>query len=230
MNLPVSELALVAQGLNVSYFDSGGTSSAALAIDHLELPSHGLCAIVGASGCGKSTLLYTLAGLLVPRGARIVWSGIDLVLLSAAQRDSWRRKSVGFVFQDFRLIPELTSLDNVLLPLQFEMMHIPADLRQRAQMLLETFGVPHQRSSVAVLSRGEAQRVALARALLRDPSYILADEPTASLDATAAFAVIEALATLATTQNKLVICVTHDRELMARADHVIRLDHGRLVS
>lgn len=224
----MSELALVAHGLNVSYFDAGGAASPALAIDSLELPSHGLCAIVGASGCGKSTLLYTLAGLLVPRNSRIAWSGTDIAVLSAAQRDGWRRKYVGFVFQDFRLIPELTSLDNVLLPLQFEMMHIPPALRGRAQMLLETFGVPQQRSSVAVLSRGEAQRVALARALLRDPSYILADEPTASLDSSAAAAVIEALSNLATVQNKLVICVTHDKDLMERADCIITLDHGRL--
>ena len=226
----MSERSLVAQGLNVSYFDAGGAASPALAIDHLELPSQGLCAIVGASGCGKSTLLYTLAGLLVPRGSRIAWSGTDIAPLSAAQRDSWRRKRVGFVFQDFRLIPELTSLDNVLLPLQFEMMRIPPDLRRRAQMLLEKFGVPQQRGSVAVLSRGEAQRVALARALLRDPLYILADEPTASLDSNAAAAVIEALSTLATAQKKLVICVTHDKDLMARADRIITLDHGRLVS
>lgn len=226
----MSEPALLAKNLVVTFADRSGRGTTALSIPFLELPQSGLCAIVGASGCGKSTLLYSLAGLIVPQGARIIWHGQDLATLSPAKRDAWRRRQVGFVFQDFRLIPELSSLDNVLLPLQFETTRIAPDQRTRAQDLLGQFAVPEHRASVSVLSRGEAQRVALARALLRDPPVILADEPTASLDIGSAATVIDALARLGSEGGKLVVCVTHDCDLMARANTIITLDHGKLVS
>ena len=217
---------LNARNLDITFADARGTRTIALNVPQLDLAGHGLVAVAGPSGCGKSTLLYTLGGLLQPPQAEINWNGQDILKLPPAKRDAWRRANIGFVFQDFRLIPELSALDNVTLPLRFEQSRISAAQTSHARELLTRFNVPLARESVAVLSRGEAQRVAIARALLHDPPIVMADEPTASLDAKSAGDVIAALKMLA--QSRLVLCVTHDRDLIAVADQVLTLEHGRL--
>ena len=215
--------------LAIAYRDAQGQDFSALAIASLVFQPGEMTAVTGPSGCGKSTLLYGISGLAQTKTGHVRWLGIDVLALAPAARDAWRRTCLGFVFQDFQLIRELSARENVLLPARFDHFSVPPGLAARARTLLDELGVP-PRASVANLSRGEAQRVALARALLRDPPIILADEPTASLDARAAAGVIARLRDLAHVHGKIVICVTHDQALIEASDRHIRLDHGRIVA
>jgi putative ABC transport system ATP-binding protein len=165
--------------------------------------------------------------LLRPQHGTILWDGRDILAEAESVRDRWRRHSIGFVFQDFHLLSELSPLQNVLLPASFERFAIGGDVRARAVALLDRLAVPPARRTTAALSRGEQQRVALARALLYDPPIILADEPTASLDAAAGAAVAEALVRLASVEGRTVIVVTHDPALISHCTTRLALDHGR---
>ena len=219
--------ALEVQGLQVHYA-SGPDSIAALEIERLEVAAGSLLAVTGPSGSGKSTFLYAIGGLLRPQRGRILWDGGDILAQAESARDRWRRHTVGFVFQDFHLLPELTPLQNVLVPASFEAFSASRATRERAAFLLDHFAVPQARRSTGILSRGEQQRVALARALLFDPPVILADEPTASLDAASGAVVIDILAQLAVTDGRTVIAVSHDHELVERFSRRIALEHGRM--
>jgi ABC-type lipoprotein export system ATPase subunit len=216
---------LLIRQLLVRYADRGD-SVTALAIAGCRVPPGTLLAVTGPSGSGKSTLLYAISGLLRPTEGHVLWDGRDIFADGEPARDRWRRRTIGFAFQDFHLLPELTALHNVLLPAGFERFAVPAAIRARAIGLLERFGVPQRRASVGTLSRGEQQRVALARALLFDPPVILADEPTASLDAAAGALVSGWLADLARAEGRTVIAASHDPALIAAADRHLALDHG----
>ena len=220
---------LAVEGLKIIYRDARGADFCALDIPALAFPAGKLSVIGGPSGCGKSTLLYGLSGLASPQSGEVWWQGGDILALSPSRRDTWRRLNAGFVFQDFQLVRELSARENVLLPARFDHFRVPAAMVARCAALLAQFGVP-ERGKVGDLSRGEAQRVALARALLRDPSVILADEPTASLDTASAAKVIDALRDLAQRQGKTVVCVTHDPALAEAGDLRIKLDHGRIAA
>lgn len=185
-------------------------------------------ALAGPSGSGKSTLLYLLAGLLRPSAGEVQWGDVVLSQASEAERDRWRLKTAGFVFQSFNLIDELSPLDNVLAPGWFGGMG-QKDLRQRGQDLLERFGVPLHDKRAALLSNGEKQRVAMARALLLEPKIVFADEPTASLDAENGERIAAVLRELSEMQGRTVIVASHDPAVLSRADRILRLDHGRLV-
>lgn len=211
--------------LDVRFVDRGRTIPA-VAVESLDVRAGSSLVVTGPSGCGKSTLLYVLAGLLKPAGGRLLWAGRDPYALGGAARDGWRRRNIGFVFQNFELFPELSPLENVLVPATFAKFRMDARARERARRLLDGFGVP-ERGRAGVLSRGEQQRVALSRALLFDPPVILADEPTASLDSRAGAAVIEALANLAGRDGRTVIAASHDPALIARFGAELRLGHGR---
>ena len=212
--------------LVVRYHD-GSDAVTALQIEQLSVPPGSLFAVTGPSGSGKSTFLYAIGGLIHVQSGKVLWDGRDILALPEAERDRWRRHTVGFVFQDFHLLPELTPLQNVLLPASFERFAISPAIRARAVGLLDRLAVPRARSTTAHLSRGEQQRVALARALLYDPPVILADEPTASLDAKAGAVVVETLAQLADEEGRTVIAVSHDPALVTRFSGHIALDHGR---
>ncbi len=205
----------------------GADSPPVLTLAALDL-GPGLTVLSGPSGSGKTTLLYLLAGLMVPRRGVIAWGGSDLARLGEGARDRWRRQNAGFIFQDFHLIPELSPLDNVLVPAWFTAFSA-AGLRPRARDLLARFGVP-DRARTNLLSRGEQQRVALARAMLLAPKVIFADEPTASLDAVAGREVGHSLCALARDQGCTVIAASHDPALIALADRHLHLERGREVS
>ena len=213
--------------LVVRYRD-GSDAVTALQIEQLSVPPGSLFAVTGPSGSGKSTFLYAVGGLIRVQSGTVIWDGRDILALPEAERDRWRRHTIGFVFQDFHLLPELTPLQNVLLPASFERFAIGPAIRARAVALLDRFEVPRARSTTAHLSRGEQQRVALARALLYDPPVILADEPTASLDAKAGAVVVETLAQLADEEGRTVIAVSHDPALVTRFSGHVALDHGRV--
>jgi putative ABC transport system ATP-binding protein len=196
-------------------------------IPALTLRAGSMTALSGPSGSGKSTLLYLLCGLLPASRGHIVWDGADLASMGEAGRDQWRRENAGFVFQNFHLIDELSPLENVLTPGWFANFSVKP-FRDRANALLERFGVPKDRSRTALLSRGEQQRVAIARALLFDPKVIFADEPTASLDSTSGSTVVAVLDALAS-EGRTVVVATHDPALLAASSRVMKLDHGRLI-
>ena len=215
------------EGLQVSYSNGAG-AVAALEIEQLSVPPGSRLAVTGPSGSGKSTFLYAIGGLLRPQHGRVLWGGRDILREGESARDRWRRHTVGFAFQDFHLLPELTPLQNVLLPASFERFAADRATRERAVALLEHFSVPQARKSTASLSRGEQQRVAIARALLFDPPVILADEPTASLDAKAGDVVIDILLQLSARDGRTVIAISHDQELLRRFANTVALDHGRM--
>ena len=219
--------ALRIEDLQVGYSNGSGAVTA-LEIERLSVPAGALLAVTGPSGSGKSTLLYTIGALLKPRRGRVLWDERDVLDQSETARDRWRRHTVGFAFQDFHLLPELSPLQNVLLPASFERFSAARTIRERAHALLDRLKVPQARKSTASLSRGEQQRVAFARALLFDPPVILADEPTASLDAKAGGVVIDILMQLSTQDGRTVIAVSHDQALLQRFTSTIALDHGRM--
>ncbi|OSQ38543.1 hypothetical protein TMES_10420 [Thalassospira mesophila] len=208
----------------------GKQAAPILSLPHLAIAPGTLLGVAGPSGSGKSSLLYLLSGLLRPTKGSVHWGDTDLTSLSEGACDGWRRRHVGFIFQDFHLIGELAPLENVLLPAGFHGWRIPADLRKRATTLLDLVGVPTNRGSVADLSRGEQQRVAIARALLFDPPILLADEPTASLDAVAADNCADILFANARENNRTLIVVSHDHTVIDRCARVLHFDKGRLLT
>jgi ABC-type lipoprotein export system ATPase subunit len=215
---------LAAEALRLAFRDAGGLSFPVLDIPHFEPPPGGLTVVRGPSGSGKSTLLYVLAGLQPPDSGTVLYEGTDIYSLSESRRDAWRRERIGFVFQDFHLLAELSPLANVTVAATFR--RSKRDLSGRAKMLLERLGVPQSRRSVEELSRGERQRVAIARALLFDPPVILADEPTASLDDAAGAQVLDVLRELARS-GKTVVVASHEPRAIAEADMLLALEHGR---
>jgi putative ABC transport system ATP-binding protein len=224
-NLRVPDLQI--EDLQVGYSNGAGAVTA-LEIGQLKVAPGSLLAVTGPSGSGKSTFLYAIGGLLRPQRGRVLWDGRDIIKDAESARDRWRRHTVGFAFQDFHLLAELTPLQNVLLPASFERFAADRAIRERAASLLEHFSVPQARRSTASLSRGEQQRVAIARALLFDPPVILADEPTASLDAKAGAVVIDILLQLSARDGRTVIAISHDQELLKRFANTVALDHGRI--
>lgn len=200
----------------------------ALAIDRWQLESGAIVGVRGPSGAGKSTLLNVLSGLLLPQQGSVTWQGVDITQLGEGARDRWRRNQVGFIFQDFHLIAELSALENVLQPLRFDHWGCPPELRRRARDLLSSCGVPRPQQLANTLSRGQQQRVAVARALFKDPPILLADEPTASLDRATADAVIELLLGAARAAGRSLILVSHDEVLLGQLDRVYGLVEGRL--
>ncbi|MGB7992012.1 MAG: ABC transporter ATP-binding protein [Candidatus Methylophosphatis roskildensis] len=183
-------------------------------------------AVVGASGSGKSTLLGLLAGLDVPTGGTVRIQGEDLFALDEDRRAALRGRLVGFVFQSFQLLPALTALENVMLPL--ELAGKPA-ARQEATQWLARVGLATRLAHYPKhLSGGEQQRVALARAFASRPSLLLADEPTGNLDATTGEAIIELMFSLNGEQGTTLILVTHDEAIARRCDRSLRIAGGRL--
>ena len=186
-------------------------------------------AIIGASGSGKSTLLSLLAGLDLPTTGQIDLMGQNLNLLDEDGRARLRGKSIGFVFQSFQLLPHLTALENVMLPLEIAG-HSQAQARVAAVQWLEKVGLAQRANHFPkTLSGGEQQRVALARAFINQPATLFADEPTGSLDEVSGDRVIELLFELNRENSSTLVLVTHDPALAARCGRQLSLQGGRLV-
>jgi putative ABC transport system ATP-binding protein len=184
-------------------------------------------AVVGASGAGKSTLLALLAGLDEPTAGSVWLEGTELSALDEDGRAAARARHVGFVFQSFHLVPSLTALENVMLPLELAGR---SDARTAARAALTQVGLgPRLGHYPRQLSGGEQQRVAIARAFVTRPSVLFADEPTGNLDARTGHRVMELLFDLNAANGTTLVLVTHDREIAARCGRVIELDAGRQV-
>jgi putative ABC transport system ATP-binding protein len=184
-------------------------------------------AVVGASGAGKSTLLALLAGLDEPSAGKVRLAGIELSALDEDGRAAARARHVGFVFQSFHLVPSLTAIENVMLPLELAGR---SDAGAAARAVLTQVGLgPRLGHYPRQLSGGEQQRVAIARAFVTRPSVLFADEPTGNLDTATGHRVIELLFDLNAAGGTTLVLVTHDREIAGRCNRVIELDAGRLV-
>jgi len=206
-------------------FRSGSTQIVALQRTDLEVRKGELLLIIGPSGSGKTTLLSLLGCVLYPTEGCVCVNGVNTKDLSDSQMASLRLREIGFVFQNFNLIAPLTSEENIMAPLILR--GLPGtELRGRADRALAMVGLRQRRASLPKqLSGGEQQRVAIARALVTDPSIILCDEPTASLDAGSIEGIMNELRRLADT-GKAVAVVTHDPRLEGAADRIIRLENG----
>ena len=184
-------------------------------------------AIQGASGSGKSTLLGVLAGLDLPQTGSVIVDGIDITQLGEDERAMLRANQVGFVFQSFYLVDDLTALENIALPLE---LFGAADAKQKAKQWLNNLGLGERRNHrPAQLSGGEQQRVALGRAFAVEPTLLFADEPTANLDTSTSERVLDQLFTLQSERNTTMIIATHDNDLAKRCDRRLHLQAGTLV-
>jgi putative ABC transport system ATP-binding protein len=217
---------LAVENIVVKYTDSNSQKFDAVALKTAAFSAGQFTAISGPSGSGKTTLLHALSGIVHLTSGKIYWNGSLVSGLNETARDQWRRVNIGYMFQDFQLIPELSPLANVALAGTFGR-HLVAE--NRAEALLEEFAVPVNRKRIFELSRGEQQRVAFARALYFDPPIILADEPTASLDKENGTLVTRRLRALADS-GKIVISVSHDADLVKASDRNMQFSRGRLAS
>jgi putative ABC transport system ATP-binding protein len=203
-----------------------------VAVDHLSLTiAHGeFAAIVGRSGSGKTTLLNLLAGIDRPTSGTVRAAGADLGTLSESGLAAWRGDNVGLVFQFFQLLPTLTVIENVMLPMDFAKKIPAGDRRDRAQLLLERVGIVDQADKVpTTLSGGQQQRAAIARALANDPPLLLADEPTGNLDSVTAQAVLDVFADL-NANGQTIVVVTHERDIRAIVGREVTLVDGRVAA
>jgi putative ABC transport system ATP-binding protein len=207
--------------------DSTGTLEILSDID-FALNAKETVAIVGASGSGKSTLLSIMAGLDTPTSGTVRLAGQDLFAIDEDARAAMRARQVGFVFQSFQLLGNLTALENVMLPLELDGRK---DARKAATAMLERVGLSQRLLAYPkVLSGGEQQRVALARAFVVHPAVLLADEPTGSLDFATGEKIMELMFELNREQGTTLVLVTHDRAIAARCSRSITIEAGRVLA
>ncbi len=214
----------------VKTFESPAGAFAALQGIDLQVEQGEFVAVIGKSGSGKSTLLNMIAGIDRPTSGEVVINGSAIHLMSEGQVAAWRGRNLGLVFQFFQLIPTLTAMENVMLPMDFCGMYSEPERERRAMHLLGLVGIAEQAGKPpSALSGGEQQRVAIARALANDPPLVVADEPTGNLDSKTA-GIIFGLFQDLVKQGKTVLMVTHDKELARSVPHRIEIADGRINS
>jgi putative ABC transport system ATP-binding protein len=223
----MSDPIISARHVYKSVTDSTGTLDILRDID-FELAPRETAAIVGASGSGKSTLLSIIAGLDTPTRGTVLLAGEDLFSMDEDQRAALRARKVGFVFQSFQLLGNLTALENVMLPLELAGRK---DSRKAATEMMGRVGLSERLGHYPrVLSGGEQQRVALARAFVVQPAVLLADEPTGSLDFATGETVMELMFDLNREQGTTLVLVTHDRAIAQRCERRITIEAGRIAA
>jgi len=210
----------------VMRLESGGRPVTILDGVSLEVAVGEVLAVTGPSGSGKSTLLGLIAGLDTPSGGEITVDGVEVTRLGEAALARFRRRTIGFVFQSYHLIPTLTAAENVAVPL--ELADAPAALATAARLLGEVGLGERAHHYPTQLSGGEQQRVAIARAVALSPPLLLADEPTGNLDSATGAAIIELLLALNRERGSTLLLVTHDAALAARAGRIVALRDGRV--
>ncbi|WP_035374248.1 ABC transporter ATP-binding protein [Pseudoduganella violaceinigra] len=222
----LTQAAISVSGLGKRVADASGELTILHGVDFTVQKAETL-AIVGASGSGKSTLLGLLAGLDTPSDGQVILDGVDIFALDEDGRAALRKEKLGFVFQSFQLLPHLTAVENVMLPLE-----LAGDgaAREKAEAMLGRVGLSSRlKHYPKFLSGGEQQRVALARAFVTQPPLLLADEPTGSLDAATGEAVIQLMFELNREHGSTLVLVTHDTHIAARCGRVITIAAGRIV-
>jgi len=212
----------------VMRLESGGRPVTILDGVSLDVAAGEVVAVTGPSGSGKSTLLGLIAGLDTPSGGSIAVDGVDVTRLGEAALARFRRRTIGFVFQSYHLIPTLTAAENVAVPL--ELADAGAPLATAARLLAEVGLAERAHHYPAQLSGGEQQRVAIARAVALSPPLLLADEPTGNLDSATGGAIVDLLLALNRERGSTLVLVTHDAGLAARAARAVALRDGRVVN
>lgn len=225
----LSDIAVQCRGVQKAFGNGGGKVLALRGVD-LDVSYGAMTLLVGPSGCGKTTLLSVIAGLLNTTGGEVTVLGEQIERLPGSQQILFRRKNLGFLFQEYNLLPALTAAENGALPL------LAAGVSRRnaikeAKRLLDALGMGDRVDALPKqLSGGQQQRVALARALIHKPSLLVCDEPTAALDADTGHVVMELLAAEAVRPERAVLVVTHDNRIFGFADTIARMDDGRIVN
>jgi len=224
-----AELAVLCKGV-VKEFGNGDTKVVALAGVDMEVPAGEMTLLVGPSGCGKTTLISIVAALLEPTAGEVTVLGQKLGRLSGRKKVQFRAHNIGFVFQQYNLLPALTAAENAAVPLIIA----GKPRRQaidRAREMLDRLGLGNRSHSLpAQLSGGQQQRVAIARALVHEPRLLVCDEPTASLDAHSGRVVMDLLRQVAVHPDRAVIVVTHDSRVYDFGDRIITMSDGRIES
>jgi putative ABC transport system ATP-binding protein len=219
--------AILLDGVHLELASAAGTVNILRGID-LSVEAGEALGVVGPSGGGKSTMMMVIAGLERASAGRVVTAGTDLGPLSEDALASFRRNAVGIVFQDFHLIPTMTALENVAVPLEFAGAR---DAFGRAEAALDSVGLGHRLVHYpGQLSGGEQQRVALARAVVTEPKILLADEPTGNLDGATGIQVMDLLFDLHKRLGTTLVLISHDMALAARCDRVVTLKDGRITA
>lgn len=222
-------MSLIAKNIRKTY-RSGAKEVKAVDGLSLELRPGSSLAVIGPSGAGKSTLLHLLGGLDRPTSGQVLIDGADIYAMSDKGRAHVRNRQVGFVFQSYHLLPEFTAIENVILPALVGARSKGQGARERAKQLLRSVGladrIDHRPGE---LSGGESQRVAIARALMNAPGVLLCDEPTGNLDSATSGAIYDLLFGLKASSGMSLLIVTHDENLSARTDAVLRMRDGRAV-
>lgn len=222
-----AETLIYLRGVEKQFFTPSG-SFKALDNINLQISTGEFVAIVGKSGSGKSTLMNVITGIDTPTAGEIMVAGTAVHQLDETQLAAWRGKSVGVIFQFFQLLPTLTVVENVMLPMDFCNTYPASERRERAIHLLGKVGIAEQADKLpSSLSGGQQQRAAIARALANDPPILVADEPTGNLDSSTSDQVLQLFRDLAT-ENKTVLMVTHERDVTNYVDRFITLADGRI--
>jgi putative ABC transport system ATP-binding protein len=209
-------------------YGSGNAEVHALRGVNLDVYPGEITMLVGPSGCGKTTLLSVIAGILRPTMGSVMALGTELTKLSSWRRTAFRRQNVGFVFQQFNLLPALTAVENAAVPLVIQGYSKRAAMAE-ARVLLEKMGMGDRANNLpGQLSGGQQQRVAIARALVHHPHLLVCDEPTSALDAKTGHTILELLRSIAIEGDRAVIIVTHDSRIFEFADTLARMDDGHI--
>ena len=225
MNTPVLQYIDVVKSYGEGELQTRALTDVSLSIDAGEF-----VAIMGPSGCGKSTLLHLAGGLEEATAGRVLVNGADVSTMSGAEKATLRRQEVGYIFQKLNLIPSLTAIENVMLPLELDGTS-KKESRERARDVIADLGLSHNLDRYpSEFSGGQQQRIAIARSLVAKRSLLLADEPTGALDTVNADEIIEILAQLPKKYNTSVILVTHEPRFASWADRVVFLRDGRIVN
>ena len=209
------------------YYTVGNQIVKALDGVDFEVQEQEFVAIIGKSGSGKSTLLHMIGGLDTPTDGTVIVDGMNLEKMNHEQLALFRRRKVGFIFQQYNLIPDLNIYDNIIFPLELDGAQIDTNFIEE---LLETLNIADKKEMLpAMLSGGEQQRVAIIRALATKPAIILADEPTGNLDTLASHDVIGLLKVLARQYQQTLIVITHDPDIAQMAERIVRIEDGRVL-
>lgn len=221
----MKDILVRTQGLK-KYYQVGDQTVKALDGVDLEVREREFVSIIGKSGSGKSTLLHMIGGLDVPSEGQVIVDGMNLEKMNREALALYRRRKVGFIFQQYNLIPDLNVYDNILFPLELDGRQIDKNFIRE---LMEVLNISNKKEMLpSMLSGGEQQRVAIARALGAKPSIILADEPTGNLDTMASHDVIGLLKILAKQYQQTIILITHDGDIAQMADRIVRIEDGKI--
>lgn len=208
------------------YYQVGSQTVKALDGVDLEVREREFVSIIGKSGSGKSTLLHMIGGLDVPSEGQVIVDGMNLEKMNREALALYRRRKVGFIFQQYNLIPDLNVYDNILFPLELDGRQVD---KKFIRELMAVLNISNKKEMLpSMLSGGEQQRVAIARALGAKPSIILADEPTGNLDTMASHDVIGLLKILAKEYQQTIILITHDGDIAQMADRIVRIEDGKI--